>query len=208
MRIARTHILSLALAAALCGAAAPAAAQIGVPSSRSMSFEPRFGVGYVANMPNQFAGVSAHYISGFMGGLGLYVDAKFDVESPEDEEGFVDNLTAAEVDEQFADQRFHSEGSWRSVNVAVMRPLAPQFVVYAGAGLADGKQYHEYIDVTGNRGIEGYYWVRDEEESGSEVNLLGGAMFQLTRNIAFQVGIESQPRGFSVGASYLVPLRR
>jgi opacity protein-like surface antigen len=207
MRIPRHRTLHLALAAALCGAA-PAAAQIGVPASRAMTFEPRFGVGYVANMPNQFAGVSAHYISGFMGGLGIYVDAKFDVSSPEDEDGYIADLTAAEVEDQFADQRFHSEGSWRSVNVALMRPLAPQFVVYAGAGIADGKQYHEYIDVEGNRGVEGFYWVRDEEESGSEVNVLGGAMFQLTRNIAFQVGMESQPRGFSVGASYLVPLRR
>ena len=206
MHIPRFLALPL-LAAAFC-AAAPAAAQIGVPASRAMTFEPRFGVGYVANMPNQFAGVSAHFISGFMGGLGLYVDAKFDTSSPEDEEGFEPDLTAAEVDDQFADQRFHSEASWRSVNVALMRPIAPQFVVYAGAGIANGKQYHEYIDVEGNRGVEGFYWVHDEEESGSEVNLLGGAMFQLTRNIAFQVGVESQPVGFSVGASYLLPLRR
>lgn len=207
MRIRRYSPLPLALAAALCGVV-PAAAQIGVPASRAMTFEPRFGVGYVANMPNQFAGVSAHFVSDFMGGLGLYVDAKFDVSSPEDEEGYIADLTAAEVEDQFADQLFHTEGSWRSVNVAIMRPLAPQFVVYAGAGVADGKQYHEYIDSEGNRGIEGFYWVRDEESSGTEVNLLGGAMFQLTRNVAFQVGIESQPRGFSVGASYLVPLRR
>ena len=207
MRIPRYSPLSLAVAAALCGVV-PAAAQIGVPASRSMSFEPRFGVGYVANMPNQFAGVSAHFVSDFLGGLGLYVDAKFDVSSPEDEEGYIPDLTAEEVEDEFADQLFHTEGSWRSVNVAIMRPLAPQFVVYAGAGVADGKQYHEYIDVEGNRGLEGFYWVRAEEESGTEVNLLGGAMFQLTRNVAFQVGVESQPRGFSVGASYLVPLRR
>lgn len=207
MRIPRHPSLSLALAAALLGAA-PAAAQIGVPASRAMSFEPRFGVGYVANMPNQFAGVSAHFISDFMGGLGVYVDAKFDVSSPEDEEGYEPDLTAAEVEDQFADQLFHTEGSWRSVNVAIMRPLAPQFVVYAGAGIADGKQYGEYIDTEGERGVEGFYWVRDEEASGTEVNFLGGAMFQLTRNVAFQVGLESQPRGFSVGASYLVPIRR
>lgn len=207
MRIPRYHSLALSLtAAALC--AAPAAAQIGVPASRDMSFEPRFGIGYVANMPNQFAGVSAHYISNFMGGLGVYVDAKFDVESPEDEEGFEPGLTAAQVEDERGDQLFHEDGSWRSFNVALMKAIAPQFVIYAGAGLADGKHYGQYIDTEGELGIEGFYWVRDEENSGSEINVLGGAFFQLTRNVAFQVGAESKPGGFTLGVSYLVPLRR
>lgn len=207
MRISRNSY-ALALAAAALCAAAPAAAQIGVPASRAMSFEPRFGIGYVANMPNQFAGVSAHFISDFLGGLGVYVDAKFDVESPEDEEGFEPDLTAAEVDETRGDQVFHEDGSWRSVNVALMRPIAPQFVVYLGAGYADGKHYRQYIDTEGELGLEGFYWVRDEENSGSEINVLGGAFFQLTRSIAFQVGAESKPGGFTLGVSYLVPLRR
>jgi hypothetical protein len=204
----RTRGPLLAAAALFALAAAPAAAQIGVPASRAMSFEPRFGVGYVANMPNQFAGVSAHFISDFMGGLGVYVDAKFDLESPEDEPGFEPGLTAREVDDDLGDQLFHEDGSWRSVNVALMRPLAPQFVVYAGAGYADGKNYRQYIDAEGERGLEGFYWVRDEEGSGGEINVLGGAFFQLTRAIAFQVGAESKPGGFTLGVSYLVPLRR
>lgn len=207
MRISRFRSFALPLAAAAL-AAAPAAAQIGVPSSRSLAFEPRFGVGYVANMPNQFAGVSAHFISEYFGGVGVYVDAKFDVESPEDEEGFEPGLTAAQVDDERGDQLFHEDGSWRSFNVALMKAIAPQFVVYAGAGLADGKHYGQYIDTTGELGMEGFYWVRDEENSGSEINVLGGAFFQLTRSIAFQVGAETKPGGFSVGVSYLVPLRR
>ncbi|HEX2207787.1 MAG TPA: hypothetical protein VHG93_08890 [Longimicrobium sp.] len=206
MRIVRNHTLGL-VAAVLC-AAAPAAAQIGVPSARTMTFEPRFGVGYVANMPNQFAGVSAHFLSDMFGGVGLYVDAKFDVESPEDDDGFEPSLTAREVEDERGDQLFHEDGSWRSFNVALMKAIAPQFVVYAGAGLADGKHYAQYIDAEGELGLEGFYWVRDEEKSGSEINVLGGAFFQLTRSIAFQVGAESKPGGFTVGVSYLVPLRR
>ncbi|HEX6368089.1 MAG TPA: hypothetical protein VF006_04090 [Longimicrobium sp.] len=208
MRISRYRTLALTLAAAGLCAAAPAAAQIGVPASRSMAFEPRFGIGFAANMPNQFAGVSAHFISDFMGGLGVYVDAKFDVESPEDEEGFEADLTAAQVDEEFGDQIFHEDGSWRSVNVALMKPIAPQFVIYAGAGYADGKHYRQYIDAEGELGLEGFYWVRDEENSGSDINILGGAFFQLTRSFAFQVGAESKPGGFTIGVSYLVPMRR
>lgn len=197
-----------AAAAVLLLTALPAAAQIGVPASRARQLQPRLGVGYLANIPNQFAGASAHVLTGFMGGLGLYVDVKFDPQSPEDEEGFIDSLTVAEVEENLNDQLFSDEGVWTSFNVAVMKALGPQFVVYAGAGWADAKQYVEYLDGERELGLQGFYWVRDEEGSGSELNVMGGAMFQLTQNFAFQIGAESAPRGFTMGASYLVPLRR
>jgi hypothetical protein len=193
-------------AAALLLTALPATAQIGVPGSRTRAFQPRIGVGYVANIPNQFVGVSAHVLTDMFGGVGLYVDAKFDTEGPEDDEGFIDSLTAAEVDENFNDQFFSEDGVWTSFNVALMKSLGPQFVVYAGAGWADAKQYTEYLDSDRDLGESGFYWVRDEERSGGEVNVMGGAMFQLTSNFAFQVGGESAPRGFTVGATYLIPL--
>jgi hypothetical protein len=193
-------------AAALLLTALPAAAQVGVPASRSRPFQPRVGVGYVANIPNQFAGASVHVLTDFMGGLGLYVDAKFDVDSPEDDESFIDSLTVAEVEENFNDQFFSEQGVWTSFNVAVMKALGPQFVLYAGAGWSEARQYAEYLDNERDIGQAGFYWVRDEEREGGEVNLIAGAMFQLTSNIAFQVGAESAPGGFSVGASYLIPL--
>ncbi|HEU0300165.1 MAG TPA: hypothetical protein VFR37_11940 [Longimicrobium sp.] len=195
-----------AAAAALLLTALPATAQIGVPASRARAFQPRVGIGYLANVPNQFVGGSAHVLLDVFGGVGLYVDAKFDPESPEDSEGFIDSLTVAEVEENFNDQFFSEEGSWTSFNVAVMKALGPQFVVYAGAGWADAKQYVEFLDSDRDLGESGFYWVRDEENSGGEVNVMGGAMFQLTSNIAFQVGAESAPGGFTVGASYLIPL--
>ena len=195
-------------AAALLLTALPAAAQIGVPASRARTFQPRVGIGYMANIPHQFAGVSAHVLLDYFGGVGLYVDAKFDPDGPEDEEGFIDSLTAAEVDQNFNDQFFSEEGVWTSFNVGVMKSLGPQFVVYAGAGWADAKQYVEYLDSDRDLGEAGFYWVRDPDNSGGELNVMGGAMFQLTSNIAFQVGAESAPGGFTVGASYLIPLRR
>lgn len=195
-----------AAAAALLLTALPAAGQIGVPASRARLFEPRVGIGYMANIPNQFVGGSAHVLLDYFGGIGVYVDAKFDPEGPEDGEDFVDSLTAAQVEENRNDQFFEDEGSWTSFNVGVIKSLGPQFAVYAGAGWADAKQYNQYLDEEREMGLEGFYWVRDEERSGGEVNVMGGAMFQLTRNFAFQVGAESAPSGFTVGATYLIPL--
>lgn len=208
MRITRQRVTRLTLAAALLAAAAPAGAQIGVPAAQPRTMEARFGIGYVANLPNQFAGVSAHVLTDFLGGFGVYVDAKFDLDSPEDEEGYVDSLTARQVDDLIGDPVFHREASWRSVNVALLKAVSPQFTLYLGAGTADRKEYRQYLDDQGMMGRHGHYWVRDEEASGAEVNVLGGAFFQLTRAFAFQMGFDSNPRGVTLGASYLVPIRR
>jgi hypothetical protein len=208
MRIIRRGITRLSVAAALLAATAPAQAQIGVPGAQSRVMEPRFGIGYVVNMPNQYAGASVHVLTEFMGGFGVYVDAKFDTSSPEDEPGYLDSLTAAEVDERVGDQLFHSDASWKSVNVAILRAVGPQFAVYAGAGLSNGTQYRQYLDENGRTGNFGYYWVRDEENSGSEVNVLFGGIFQLTRAFGFQLGFDTRPRGIALGITYLVPMRR
>lgn len=208
MRMTRRSSTRLAVAAALLAAASPAAAQAGVPGAEPRVFEPRFGIGYVMNMPNQFAGASAHVLTGFWGGMGVYVDAKFDLDSPEDEEGYLDSLTAREVDDRVGDQLFHTEASWKSVNVALVRAVGPQLAVYAGAGLADNTNYRQYLDETGQMGRLGYYWVRDEERSGTEVNYTAGGIFQLTRSLGFQVGFETTPRGIALGGTYLVPMRR
>ena len=106
MRIIRRGITRLFAAAAVLAAAAPARAQIGVPGAQARVMEPRFGIGYVVNMPNQYAGASVHVLTEFMGGFGVYVDAKFDTSSPEDEEGYLDSLTAAEVDDRIGISSF------------------------------------------------------------------------------------------------------
>jgi hypothetical protein len=197
----------LALAALLGLAATPAAAQIGIPASRPMEFQPRIGAGYVVNAPNQFVGVSAHWVSGVLGGLGLYVDVKFDLDSPEDRDWFLDTMTVAYVEENLGHPLFSRAATWTSVNVALMRPLGPQFVVYGGAGYSDGRHYREYWDMDARVHETGFYWVRDEEASGARLNLLAGAMFQISSIFALQFGLESQPSGITVGASYLIPLR-
>lgn len=208
MKRIRTAALVVLAAAAGVAAPADAAAQIGVPASRGVVFQPRIGVGFTANIPDQLVGGSVHYLSGLFGGTGLYADFKLDMESPEDEEGFIDNITPEEVENTRNDRLFDLQASTTSVNVALMKSLSPQFTLYGGAGYSDVKEYRQYWDEEQEIGFAGYYWVPDEEASGAKVNLLGGAFFQLGESFAIQMGAETQPKGFTLGVSYLIPIRR
>lgn len=177
------------------------------PPGTGFQSGPRVGIGYVVNAPSMFLGFNGYALTGQLGGLGIYVDAKLDFDSPRDEPGFTDAWTARFVEDEIGDQFFREEDEWRSLNVALIRPLSPDLMVYAGAGLAERNRYWEYVDQTRERGLFGYYWVRNEDESTSFVNVLGGLFFRIAPQFALQVGVESMPRGATVGASYSLPLR-
>lgn len=199
----RSIPLASLLAAAALAQAAPAQVQ------QAAGPLPRVGVGFVANAPHEFLGVSVHAVSPrILGGLGIYVDAKIGNDSPRDEAGFDPDLTAAEVEDLYPDELFTEQSDWRSVNVALIRPVLPELMVYLGAGYSDESRYNEYFDPTATRGDLGFYWVEDPESSGGQVNVLGGAMFGVSQNVFIQFGVETKPRGVTVGASYSIPLRR
>ncbi|MGH7476486.1 MAG: hypothetical protein ACRELD_09370 [Longimicrobiales bacterium] len=179
----------------LLGETRPAAAQVPAVS--------RVGIGYVANAPDLLAGGGAYAIFPLLGGLGVYVDAKFDVDSPGSEDTFTREITREQA-EAFGDLTFQVQDSYRSFNAALVRPLSPTFTLYAGAGYAQWSRYYEYRDPSQERGFAGFYWVEEPDEAGSRLNLLGGAFMRISRWIDIQVGLESAPRGFTVGAS--VPL--
>lgn len=188
-------------------ASSSAAAQIGVPAARGeRPFQPRFGVGFVANVPDQLAGLSVHVVPrGFP--VGFYADVKFDVESPRESDGFVDSLTRTEVEATRGDRLLSTDASFTTVNVGLMRPITSGLVLYAGAGYSNGSEFAEYVDLNTELGKGGIYWVEDTENEPSKVNFTGGAFFQLGGNFAFQIGADSNPSGFSLGISYLTPLR-
>lgn len=209
IRSRRPQLRSLAaVPLALAALCLPQRADAQVNYPRDLPFQPHIGVGYTANIPNQFVGVSAHVITDILGGAGLYVDAKFATESPEDKDGYLPDLTAEDVEAAGGDQQLRAQGAWQSVNAALMYALTSQLAVYGGAGLVNGTEYREYYDPDRELGRAGVYWVRDEEASGSDVNLLGGVFFQVAESLAIQFGGESKPGGFTLGISYLIPLRR
>ena len=71
-------------------------------------------MGYAANIPDQLVGVTVPLpVALAAGGLGLYVDAKLDNASPEDEEGFLPDLTAEQVEDTRNDGVFDATGAGR-----------------------------------------------------------------------------------------------
>ena len=117
------------LAGPLLALAAPAGAQEPV-------LEAHVGAGVVVLAPHQTVGLSAQALSPRMGGIGIYVDARFDRSPrPSRGPGFNRAITADVAEYQYGDRLVTEEDSWRSVNVALIRPLVPaMLLLYLGAG--------------------------------------------------------------------------
>jgi hypothetical protein len=167
-----------------------------------------FGFGYVADAPDEMGGVSAHIVFPMLGGVGLYVDAKVDMGSPDREDTFLAGRTAADVEETVTGVEFlNSEDSWRGFNVAIVKTVTPALKLYAGAGHATRKRYRQYHDPNEVLGLLGFFWVEAPEDEWNTVNALAGGFLRMSRWIDFQFGLETAPRGFTVGASIRLPPR-
>lgn len=180
-----------------------------LPATASGQDRSYVGLGYVASAPELFAGAQLYGVSAdLFGGLGLYVDAKFDIDRPTEEPGYESGLTAEQVENEIGDEFFRSDDVWYNVNAALMRPVTESLVLYVGAGYASRKTYNQYEDPDGpgEYGVGGFYWVEDQRLEVTRVNLLGGAMMSISSRINVHFGAELQPKGIHVGASYLFPL--
>lgn len=196
-------VLLCALMLAASAATRPVAGQ--QQSARGTTY----GIGYVANAPDMLAGGAAYVILPVAGGLGLYVDAKFDTSDRADDEAFDPTLTAQEVNDQIPGVEFRAdESSWRSFNAALVRPLTEAFIVYAGAGYVRETVYYEYFDESRERGLAGIFWVEAPDQNATKVNFLAGMMLRMTPWINAQFGIETAPRGATVGISITYPPTR
>lgn len=189
-----------------------AAASLAVPlaaapaSAQPAHLQPMMGVGYVANAPQLMVGGTVWGLVPGLRGFGLYVDFKLDPSDETDRMNFVREWTPQDA-AGFGDRHFSTENRWRSVNLALLRPLTREFSVYAGAGYSEWTRYREYVDPVGERGFAGFYWVEDRDGSGSTMNLLGGVFLRMGSRIRAQFGVESQPGGVTVGLSYTIPSR-
>jgi hypothetical protein len=167
----------------------------------------RFGVGFVANAPSQMAGVGGYVLLPVLGGVGVYVDGKWDIDSPAGDRAFDESRTAAdlEADASSAGTRFlRRETSWyRSLNLALVRPLNPFLMAYVGGGYARAKRYGLYEELVGDVGRA--LWVRDPRQDEDRMNLMAGLILRLVPMFSTQVGLETQPRGFTAGVSLRLP---
>lgn len=167
---------------------------------------PQFGIGYVANAPDQMGGASAYALWPVFGGIGLYVDAKFDIDDPTGDVAFRPGLTAAEVrsSEDFTGARFLTdEFSHRSVNVAVVRPINAGVFVYVGGGMVWRENYKLYEEIIAEVGRA--LWVADPEFDDTTTNLMGGLILRISSVLSSQIGYETNPKGVTAGLSLRLP---
>jgi len=180
----------------------PASAQQGDPGLR-------VGLGYVGNAPEMVSGVSGNVLLPGMGRFGLYVDAKFNPYSVRREETFLADRTALEIEDEVVGVRFMDhKDSYRSFNAALVRYVNPSLMLYLGAGVSQMTRYREYYDPTEQMGQAGFFWVEAPDEAASSLNVLGGAFLRMSSLLMFQTGVETNPKGFTVGASMQLPRRR
>lgn len=176
-----------------------------LPVRAAFAQETSFGFGYVANAPRQMAGGAVFVVLPVARGTGLYVDAKIDPSSPARRSNYESSLSAADVENTLGDLFLDSEHSWRTINVAVLKRLNPALHMYAGVGHATKKKYNEYEDPDLERGRFGHYWVEDKAALENQLNLLAGAFFRLSSVLNTQFGVETAPRGVTVGVNVMLP---
>jgi hypothetical protein len=171
-----------------------------------------FGVGYVADAPSMMAGVNGYVLFPALHGFGLYVDTKWDVDSPRKDPAF-EPITAEQVQEQnpFNDTIIAipngQQNSWRSVNVAVVRPVTPALMLYVGGGYARRERFQQFTDSRKELGELGVFWAQLATQTETTVNVMFGAFLRMGRHLAFQTGFEHRPGGFSLGATLKFPGR-
>lgn len=196
--------VSVALSLALTGfGASGASAQSRGPTPLSKT---QYGFGYVVNAPDVMAGGSAYVLTPKWGGIGVYVDAKFDVSPPSKDMGYDGTVTSSVV-AQSPDAKFlEAQESWKSFNVALLRPLTPSLVGYVGGGIAKSRIFDLYAGPQDfPYGFSGVVLARNPDADATRVNFMVGVLMRLTRDVSAQFGYETHPDGVTVGVSLRLP---
>ncbi len=169
--------------------------------------QPHVGIGYVANAPDVMVGGAVYVVLPALGGIGLYVDAKFPGGGPAGSRDFEEGWTPSRVEDEVPDAKFRRrKSSWQSFSVALIRPLNPSLMVYGGLGHFKRTEYWLYEAApTVDLGRAGVFWVESPDDAESGVSVMVGALMRISSLISTQFGFESRPRGITVGMSLRLP---
>jgi len=189
----------------LCSIASVGMAQSEPESEARFLERPFIGLGYVANAPEQLAGVGVVATLPALSHWGAYVNFKWSPDSPKNRANYDPTLTSHDVEDLYRDEYVSFDIVWTSISVAIARTIRPQLTLYAGAGYARSEGFDQFFDEDQNRGDQGYYWVVHPEDEATKVNFLAGAFLRAGEYFAFQFGLESAPKGFTVGGSFVLP---
>ena len=198
---ALTSGLACALLLALTGA------QLSGQADPPVITTTQFGIGYVANAPDLLLGGSAYVILPKWGGIGLYVDAKFDSSAPSDERGYDATVTAADVEGEVEGSAFNrAESTWWSANAAVVRPFTRYFAAYIGGGVVTRTVFKLYtVPLDAPVGFGGVVWAEDPRDEETGFNFMIGGITRMTSHVSAQFGYETQPGGVTAGLSLRIP---
>jgi hypothetical protein len=164
------------------------------------------GIGYIANAPEAMVGGGGYVILPVRGGIGLFVDAKFDISNPSGERGYDPAVTASRIRDEVGGEFIKEEESWWSANVGLLRPVTPFLMVYGGGGFARMTLFELYeVDPESGVGEGGVVWAEDPGAEETRVNFMAGIIMRLTARVSTHFGVETQPRGLTVGASLRIP---
>ncbi len=206
---AKCHVLTLAVLSLTALAVPPLQGQSAPPPLTRT----QFGIGYVGNAPDALVGGNVYLLlpelGPITGGIGLYVDFKVDPDNPTNERGYNSDLTVAELladPNRDADVVDEDGSSFMSVNAALLRPVTPYLMAYAGGGVAVRTIYETYnVSQDDPAGVGGVVVVENPDREATRVNFMVGIMMRMSPLLSSQFGFETQPKGVTFGLSLRLP---
>lgn len=154
-------------------------------------------MGYVGNFPQEFIGFNLIRLN--RNKAGFYIDLKVGVPMREGADNFYDNISVNKAENIYGDDFLRKDGNWISLNACLTKVITDYIAVYGGFGYSAYSQYRQYYDEFEILGDNGKYWIDDEGESKSSINILAGIFFPLSSLWNMQIGAEYQPAGLSLG---------
>jgi hypothetical protein len=172
------------------------------PNLRTTSY---LGLGYVASVPITPLGFSLLAVTPkLFRGAGVYADVKLTTSSPGSDPYYLPGVSVSDAELTYGDLLYEQKSDWLTIDLAMVYAITGEFALYAGAGYSKEKHFRQYFDDTQSRGDLGFYWIAAPAESGTRVNVLGGALIRLRRFLYFQLGVESAPRAVNLGLTVTV----
>src|SRR6266513_1349494 len=88
------------------------------------------GIGYVANIPATFLGVSSFFVSPrVLGGMGLYADFKRTTSSPGNSPYYLPNVSVMDAEVTYGDQLYIEKSDWTTINAGLLYAVTKEFAL-------------------------------------------------------------------------------
>ena len=156
--------------------------------------------GYSANLPDQEMGFSYGEILDQR--WGIYIDVKISIGVPGSASSdYREDMTVA-IAEELGHMWQAEKTGYFSLNLGTTRWLGSRLAAYGALGLCAVQPYSQWDDPTGLFGPEGGYWI-DTKKQSIRANLMVGALYPVSSRILLQLGVESLPRGLTIGLGWL-----